>query len=399
MAEKIPMSSPDLTDAEVAVVNEVLSTRYLSIGPKLKAFEEAFASYVGTGHAVGVNSGTSGLHLCVIAAGVSEGDLVITTPFSFIASANCILYERAIPVFVDVDAATGNIDPALVAEVAHDLSQGGSAAQRWLPRAVRESQIADHRLRAILPVHAFGQPADMQPILEVARQHGLAVIEDACESIGAEYEGRKAGTLGDAAVFAFYPNKQMTTGEGGMIATDDEGWANLFRSLRNQGRDVFDAWLNHTRLGYNYRLDEMSAALGLAQLGRIKDLLRKRACVAAWYGERLADLEHVEVPTVVPTTTRMSWFVYVVRIKPPANRDHVMRRLHEAGVPSRPYFTPIHLQPFYRDKFGYRRGDFPVTERIGDTSLALPFSGVMTEVQVDRVCRALCQALRATGSS
>jgi perosamine synthetase len=249
-------------------------------------------------------------------------------------------------------------------------------------------------LKAILPVHAFGQPADMDPILAVAHQHHLAIIEDACEAIGAEYKGHKAGTLGDAAVFAFYPNKQMTTGEGGMIVTDNEEWANLFRSLRNQGRDVFDAWLNHTRLGYNYRLDEMSAALGLAQMARVDELLAKRAQVAAWYNERLAEVEGVERPHVAATTTRMSWFVYVVRVRSPAERDEMMRHLAEAGIPSRPYFTPIHLQPFYRQRFGYARGDLPVTERLGDVSLALPFSSAMTQEQVDRVCDALQGALQ-----
>ena len=224
----------------------------------------------------------------------------------------------------------------------------------------------------------------MEPILEVARQHGLVVIEHACEAIGAEYKGNRAGTLGDIAVFAFYPNKQMTTGEGGMIVTDNKEWADLFRSLRNQGRDVFNAWLDHTRLGYNYRMDEMSAALGLAQLERIGALLAKRAQVARWYDERLAEVEEIERPYVAPSTSRMSWFVYVVRIRPPADRDEIMQRLADAGVPSRPYFSPIHLQTFYQDKFGYRRGNFPVTEYLGDVSLALPFSGLLAESDVDR---------------
>jgi perosamine synthetase len=396
----IPMSSPDLTAAEIAAVTQVLQTPFLSIGPQIAAFEQAVAAYVGVRHALGVNSGTSGLHLCVIAAGVKEGDLVITTPFSFIASANCILYERAIPVFVDVDPYTGNMDPALVVEAVEALTSDRRPAtsDRWLPPAIRNRStersrqsppFAIRNLKAILPIHAFGQPADMDPILGVAHQHNLAVIEDACEAIGAEYKGHKAGTLGNAAVFAFYPNKQMTTGEGGMVITEDEEWADLFRSLRNQGRDVFDAWLNHTRLGYNYRLDELSAALGLVQIQRIEELLAKREQVARWYNERLAGAEFIERPHIAPTTTRMSWFVYVVRIKPPANRDEVMRRLAKAGIPSRPYFTPIHLQPFYREKFGYQRGDFPVTETLGDVSLALPFSGVMTEEQVDYVCQQL----------
>jgi dTDP-4-amino-4,6-dideoxygalactose transaminase len=221
------------------------------------------------------------------------------------------------------------------------------------------------------------------------------VIEDACEAIGAQYKGRQVGRLGHAAVFAFYPNKQMTTGEGGMIVTDSQEWSNLFRSLRNQGRDIFDAWLNHTRLGYNYRLDELSAALGLVQLQRIEELLSRREQVARWYNERLAAVELIERPYVAPATTRMSWFVYVVRIKPPADRTIVMHRLAEVGVPSRPYFTPIHLQPFYRQTFGYQRGDFPITEHLGEVSLALPFSSVMTEEQVDYVCRHVQAAVLA----
>jgi perosamine synthetase len=391
---RVPMSSPDLTGAEITAVNQVLQTRWLSIGPLIEAFEKAFAAFTGSRYAIAVNSGTSGLHLGVIAAGVGEGDLVITSPFSFIASANAMLYERAIPVFVDVDSTTGNIDPGLVAQAAEDLQAGGAAARAWLPPALRDgTNQLPGRLKAILPIHSFGQPADMDPIIAVADRHVLAIIEDACEAIGATYKGRPAGTLGDVAVFAFYPNKQMTTGEGGMIVTDNEEWANLFRSLRNQGRDVFDEWLNHTRLGYNYRLDEMSAALGLAQVQRLSQLIQRRAQVVDWYNERLADLELVERPRIVAATTDMSWFVYVVRINRPASRNTVMERLAEAGIPSRPYFTPIHMQPFYRYTFGYRPGDFPVTEYLGDISLALPFSSVMTEDQVDLVCDALRQAL------
>lgn len=359
---QIPMSSPDITEAEINAAREVVISGRLSIGPKIGQFEEAFADYIGARHAIGVNSGTSGLHLAVIAAGVGDGDEVITPSFSFVASANSILYERAKPVFVDVDPVTGNIDPSAI-----------------------ESAITE-RTKAIMPVHAFGQPADMDPILDIARRNQLTIIEDACEAIGAEYKGRKAGTMGQAAVFAFYPNKQMTTGEGGMIVTDDERWHNLFQSLRNQGRDVFDAWLNHTRLGYNYRLDEMSAALGVVQVRRIEDLLARRRQVASWYNLRLNGHELIEVPRIVASTTIMSWFVYVVRIQPPISRNAVMTRLAEHGIPSRPYFTPIHLQPFYRDRFNYQRGDFPNTEFLGDVSLALPFSGVMTEDQVDFVC-------------
>jgi dTDP-4-amino-4,6-dideoxygalactose transaminase len=262
---------------------------------------------------------------------------------------------------VDVDPLTGNMDPAAL-----------------------EAAITP-RTKAVVPVHVFGQPPDMDPILAIARQHHLTVIEDACEAIGAEYKGRRAGTMGDAAVFAFYPNKQMTTGEGGMVVTDREDWNILFRSLRNQGRDVFDGWLNHTRLGYNYRLDEMSAALGLAQIQRIDDLLAQREQVSRWYNERIADIPGIVAPTIVETTTRMSWFVYVIRTEAGISRDKMIGYLHEVGIPSRPYFTPIHLQPFYQN-MGWRRGDLPITEQLGDTSLALPFSGVMTETEVDYVC-------------
>lgn len=359
---QIPMSSPDITQLEIDAVMEVLNTRWLSIGPKIKEFEANFAEYVGLKHAIGVNSGTSGLHLAVISAGVGEGDEVITPSFSFIASANCVLYERGKPVFVDIDPLTGNMDPVAV-----------------------EAAVTE-RTKAIIVVHAFGQPADMDPILEVARKHNLAVIEDACEAIGAHYKGRQAGALGDVSVFAFYPNKQLTTGEGGLMLTDKDDWADLYRSLRNQGRDVFNAWLNHTRLGYNYRLDEMSAALGIAQLSRAEDLLAQRARVANWYNERIDQMQGIDKPHIAETTTRMSWFVYVVRCANDVDRDSLMHYLSERGVPTRPYFTPIHLQPFYQEQFGWQRGDLPKTEKAGDTFLALPFSGVMTEEQVEYVC-------------
>ena len=229
----------------------------------------------------------------------------------------------------------------------------------------------------------------MRPIVETARRYGLALIEDACEAIGAEYGGRRVGTFGDAAAFAFYPNKQMTTGEGGVIVTSHKEWRRLFRSLRNQGRDLSDGWLTPSRLGYNYRLNEMSAALGLIQLGRIEELLEKRARVASWYTQRLKGQDLIKPPVILPSTTRMSWFVYVVRIEPPADRDAVARAVAADGIPTRPYFMPIHLQPFFTERFGFRQGDFTVSEALGRMSLALPFSGVMTEEQVEYVCRAL----------
>jgi dTDP-4-amino-4,6-dideoxygalactose transaminase len=386
------MSSPDITEIEIKAVTDVLQTPCLSIGPRLVEFEERFAAFIGTRHGVGVSSGTAGLHLCVIAAGVRDTDLVITTPFSFVASANALLYERAVPIFVDVTEADGNLNPALLAEAAHDIAKGGSSARRWLPDSHR-GQASPGRLAGILPVHAFGQPADMDAISDVARRHDLVVIEDACEALGSEYNGRRAGTLGDAAVFAFYPNKQMTTGEGGMIVTNDQEWCDRFRSLRNQGRDVFDAWLTHSRLGFNYRLNEMSAALGIAQLSRIDSLLARRARVAGWYSERLKGQDAIQLLPIAKTTTKMSWFIYVVRLAQGVPRDKVMAELETQGIPSRPYFTPIHLQPLYVQRFGDQRGRYPVAEALGASCLALPFSGVMTEEQVDYVCKNLIQVV------
>jgi perosamine synthetase len=373
----IPMSEPDITAAERAAVDEVLRTPTLSIGPRLLAFEHGLATRVGTQHAAGVSSGTAGLHLCMLAAGIGEGDVVLTTPFSFVASANCILYVRAEPAFVDVERQTLTIDP------------------EQLARTVRMLERSRRRPKAIIAVHLFGQAADMDPILAIARRHGLAVIEDACEAIGATYKGRPVGGLGYAGVFGFYPNKQLTTGEGGAIATDDAGWDALFRSLRNQGRDVFDGWLAHTRLGYNYRLDEMSAALGAVQLARLDEILDRRARVAGWYRAGLRSLEGVALPAVAAWTTRMSWFVYVIRLASAALREHVIDQLGRRGIPARPYFPPIHLQPFYRAHFGSRPGQFPVAEEAGETCLALPFFSSMREQQVDAVCAALREILEA----
>jgi len=389
----IPMSSPDLTEAERQAIAAVMKTPSLSMGEEIKAFEAAFSSYTGSRYAIAVNSGTAGLHLCVRASGITDGDLVITTPFSFVASSNVLLFERAVPIFVDVELLTGNIAPDLVRQAAMDLCQGGQAARRWLPR---KGAGDNARLKAILPVDVFGQPADMDPILETARTLGLKVIEDSCESLGARYKGRLAGTLGDYGVFAFYPNKQITTGEGGMVVTDDEQAASLMRALRNQGRAPGDTWLQHTHLGYNYRLDELSAALGRVQMGRLPELLDRREQVAAWYNERLPEIPGVEAPRLDPNTNRPSWFVYVVRFDPAIDRDKVASRLGQAGIPARPYFLPIHLQPYMVERFGYQPGDFPVTEDLGQRGLALPFSGVMSEAQVDQVCRILQEILEAS---
>ncbi|MFL7870173.1 MAG: DegT/DnrJ/EryC1/StrS family aminotransferase [Anaerolineales bacterium] len=383
MPFKVPMSSPDLTDAERQAVAAVMRTPNLSMGAEITAFEAAVSQYTGARHAIGVSSGTSGLHLCVRAAGIADGDLVITSPFSFVASANVLLFERAVPIFVDVDPLTGNIDPLQVRQAAADLVAGGAARQKWLPmRGVSQSA----RLKGLLPVDVFGQPAEWDHLLETASQFNLKVIEDSCEALGAEYKDRAAGTLADYGVFAFYPNKQITTGEGAMIVTDDEGAADLMRALRNQGRAPGDTWLQHTHLGYNYRMNELSAALGRVQMSRLDEMLAKRAQVAAWYAECLADVAGVELPQVAGSTSRMSWFVYVVRFAPDIDRDAVAAKLKENGIPCRPYFVPIHVQPYMAEKFGYREGDFPVTEDLGRRGLAIPFSGMMTEAQVQTVC-------------
>ena len=383
---KIPMSSPDLTDADRQAVIEVINTPNLSLGPKVVEFEKVFCEYTGAKHAIAVNSGTAGLHLCVRAAGIVPGDLVITTPFSFVASTNALLFENAIPVFVDVDPKTGNIDVA-------QLKDAVESIERYLPRST--FNIQPSTLKGLLPVDVFGQPAPMDKINAIARERGLKVIEDSCEALGATYKGQQAGTFGDYGIFAFYPNKQMTTGEGGIIITDDDQAAAFMRALRNQGRAPGDTWLSHTYLGYNYRLDEMSSALGITQLRRLEEMLVKREQVAAWYSERLAEIPGIEIPFIAPETTRMSWFVYVIRIDGKIDRGALASRLEARGVPVRPYFLPIHLQPYMVERFGYREGDFPVTEDLGRRGLAVPFSGVMTEEQVEYVCQAIRAELSA----
>jgi len=390
--ENIPMSSPDITNLEREAVAAVMQTSRLSMGPEVEAFEAAVSRYVGINHAIAVSSGTAGLHLAVRALGITDGDWVITTPFSFVASTNVLLYERAIPIFVDVDPDNGNINTDLMAEAAAELMAGGKKASRWLPRKGTEPT---GRLKALLPVDVFGQPADYDRIRAISTEHNLVVIEDSCEALGAQYKGRQAGTLGDIGVFAFYPNKQITTGEGAMVVTNRDDSAKLIRSLRNQGRAPGDQWLDHTHLGYNYRLDELSSALGRAQMTRLDELLEKREQVAVWYHAQLAEMPGVELLQPNPSTSRMSWFVYVIRLDGGVDRTGVMERLKECGVPTRPYFTAIHIQRYMVERFGYQPGDFPVTEDLSQRSLALPFSGTMSELQVERVCDCLRRALES----
>jgi len=390
----ISLSSPDITQAEIDLINQVLRTPCLSMGPMIERFEAAFADFIGTKHAVAVSSGTAGLHLALIAAEVGEGDLVFTSPFSFVASSNCILYAGATPVFVDIDPHTLNMDPHKLAEVLEALTCHSQPAIHYLPPALRHRPLAiDYRPSAILPVHVFGQACEMEPLMELAARYDLALIEDACEALGTEYNHRRVGSFGDCAVFAFYPNKQMTTGEGGIITTDRDEWAQLFRSLRNQGRDDCGTWLNHVRLGYNYRMDELSAALGVAQLGRIEELLARRAQVTEWYNQHLSQVDGVTLPAIAPAINRMGWFVYVIHLAPELERSVVMEKVAQRGIPSRPYFPPIHLQPFYRERFGYQEGDLPVTERVARSTLALPFHGRLTEDEVAYVCQVLGEVI------
>jgi perosamine synthetase len=366
---RIPLSSPDVSQEDRERVLAILSGATLSLGPALAAFEAAIAEAAGTRFAVAVNSGTSALHLCVKAAGIGEGDEVITTPFSFVASANCVLYERAIPRFVDIDIETYNIDNSQI---------GGGI---------------NKRTRAILPVHIFGRPCDMRGISTIAERHGLAVIEDSCEAIGATYEGRRTGGFGNSGAFAFYPNKQITTGEGGAVVTNDESVARLCRSWRNQGRGEDGAWLQHERLGYNYRLADINCALGLGQLSRLNYILQKRRNVAEAYHQALA-----AVPAVIPPCPEpgISWFVYVVRLQDEFTREHrdqIMGSLRSDGIGCNHYFTPIHLQPYYREMFGFRRGDFPVTKHVADRTIALPFFNNLRQDQIEVVTNSLSRAI------
>jgi perosamine synthetase len=387
----VPMSSPDISPDDQKAVLDTLKTNYLSIGPKIQAFEQSLEEFTGAEHAIGVSSGTAGLHLCIRAADISAGDIVITTPFSFVSSTNVILFERAVPVFVDVEKETGNIDPEKVRQAIEDIQSGNlKKISKWLPRSGVNS---GRKIRAILSVDVFGQPADYDALENVTKEFKLTLIEDSCEALGAMYKGKNAGRFGEFGVFAFYPNKQITTGEGGLIVTDNSAYAETMRTLRNQGRAPGDTWLQHTYLGYNYRMDELSAALGLSQMQRVEKLLNKRQQVADWYNLQLKDIPGVQVPHISPNTTRMSWFVYVIRLAKEIDRDKIAKKLDREEIPVRPYFLPIHLQPYMVEKFGYKIGDFPITEDLGNRCIALPFSGVMTEEQVHIVCEKLSKCL------
>ena len=363
---RIKLSGPDITQQEIDAVAEVLRSGWMSLGPRVPEFEKAVADFIGTKHAIAVSSGTAGLHLLMRAIGVGRDDEVISTPFSFIASTNCIMFEGARPVLVDIDPDDWNLDLRQV-----------------------EAAITG-RTKAIIPVDVFGQPPDMDAINTLAARNGIRVIEDSCEALGSKYKGRMAGSLGDAGVFGFYPNKQITTGEGGMIVTDDDEIAHRCGSMRNQGRDTM-AWLAHDRLGYNYRLSDVACAIGLVQMKRIAEILAKRARVAGWYRQRLAGDARLSMQRI-SETCEMSWFVFVVKLADDyteEQRNRVIEALRGKGIGSSNYFAPIHLQKFYREQFGYKEGDFPVCERVAARTIALPFHNHLKESEVDEVCQTL----------
>ncbi len=370
---RIHLSRPDITESEIQSVVDVLRSPNLSLGPKLGQFEEAFARYLGRRRAVAVSSGTGGLFLSLLALGIGPGDEVITTPFTFVASATSIVMTGAKPVFVDIDPVSLNLD------------------------SQRIEQAITERTKAILPVEVFGCPAGFDRIGEMAQKHGLAVLEDSCEALGSTLNGRPAGTFGTMSVFGFYPNKQITTGEGGMIVTDDDELADLCVSLRNQGRAAMGGFLAHERLGYNFRLSDINCALGLAQLARIDEILAKRRQVASWYQEMLADDDRLIVPSELPGCCR-SWFVFVVRLSEkvePEKRGRILEQMRKQGIEVSNYFPPVHLQPCLADRYRCKPGDFPITEDVSRRTFALPFHNHLTQDETALVCGTLRAILDA----
>jgi perosamine synthetase len=367
----IPLAKPSIGPREHELVRQVLDSGRLALGPMLPAFEDALSSYLRFTTSA-VSSGTAGLHLAVRAAGVQSGDEVVTTPFSFVASANCLLYENAKPVFCDIDPRTLNIDP--------------HAAEA----AVTE------RTTGLLPVHIFGYPADMPALERIAAERKLWLVEDACEALGGWHgDGPAVGARGNLAVFGFYPNKQVTTGEGGAVVCPDDAVKERIDSERNQGRAPDMGWLDHDRLGFNYRLDDLSCALGIAQLERLDELLAARARVAALYSEALADVEELTLPCPDEGGDRRSWFVYPVQLPPGVDRDAAVVAMRERGVDTKPYLPAIHLMSFYRERFGHREGEFPVCEDVASRSLALPFFGALTDGEIEQVVSALRETIDA----
>ncbi|HXM41064.1 MAG TPA: DegT/DnrJ/EryC1/StrS family aminotransferase [Bryobacteraceae bacterium] len=370
---RIPLSAPDIAEADIAAVVDVLRTPRLSIGPRMEEFEEAVAGYTGVPYGVALSSGTAGLHLGLAALGIGEGDEVILPSFTFIAVAHAVLYVRARPVFADIDPRTLNLTPE-------------SVAGAITPKT-----------RAIIVVHTFGCPADLDPILDIAARHGVRVIEDACEALGAEYRGRNAGGIGDLGVFAFYPNKPITTGEGGMVVSRERELADTIRALRNQGRRPADGWLDHTLLGYNYRLSEINCALGLSQMHRLDGILARRENRAACYREHLQPVPGLTLPVFEIADGRVCWFVFVVRLAAnftQADRDGIISYMAARGIGCGRYFAPVHLQPLYAG-YADRGHALVATENVASRTLALPFFNRLTDGEIAEVCATLREAIRA----
>ena len=372
----IPLAKPSLSQREADLVLETLRSGRLSLGPRLPEFEDALAGWLGTAHVSAVSSGTAGLHLAIRAAGIEAGDEVLTTPFSFVASANCLLYEHAQPVFCDIDPRTLNLDPGAARAAVSDRTTG------------------------LLPVHIFGYPADMTAFEALAAERGLWIVEDACEALGATHaDGAAVGTRGNLAVFGFYPNKQLTTGEGGAVVCPGESVKERIDSERNQGRAPDLGWLDHDRLGFNYRLDDLSCALGIAQVGRLDEMLSGRARVAALYTEALAGIDGLDLPCADSDGDRRSWFVYVVQLPPGVDRDAAVVAMRDRGVDTKPYLPAIHLMSLYRERFGHREGQFPVCEDVARRSLALPFYPDLADGDVEQVVQALTAVIQAVAVS
>ena len=366
---QIGLSAPWLDEREEELALEVLRSGRLSLGPSIDRFEELFAETVGAPYAAAVSSGTAGLHLLCISAGVGAGDEVITSPYSFVASANCAIYEGATPVFADIDPRTLNLDPAAV-----------------------EAAITP-RTRAIVAVDIYGYPCELAPLQEISDRHGIALIDDACEALGARYKGARVGSHGAPSVFAFYPNKQITTGEGGIVTTHSEDEWLLLKSLRNQGRADGGGWLDHARLGFNYRLDDIRAAIGIGQLEKLDRILAARAAVAGRYSELLSGIEGLELPLADDADHERSWFVYVVALPVGADREAVIATLAERGISTARYLPCIHLQSYMRERYGFREGLCPIAEGLSARTLALPFHARLDEDDQAYVAAALAEAL------
>jgi perosamine synthetase len=386
----IPMSPPDITELEVKAVVSALKDGYKNPGLECARFEELFQEYYGVRFAIGVNSSTAGLHLGIRASGITSGDIVITTPFSDISSISAILYENAIPVFVDIEPGTGAMNLEMLSQVVHDLVSSNKLSRRWLPRSGAE-RIG--KVKALLPGDTFGLPINMEVPVSIANEYKLKIIEDASGAFGAWYLDHRAGTCGNFGVFSFRSGNQLSTYEGGMVITGDEAAANLIRALRNEGSDPQHQNRLYNHLGYNYQLNELNAALGRAQMTRIEDILHNREQVALWYITRLANIPAIEIPIIPKSVTRAAWPAFVIRLDPSIYRQNIIEELAIQGIPSAAYSLPIHLQPFMVERFGYRAGDFSETEMMARRVLALPFSGSMTEKQVDSICKSLKQIL------